>query len=314
MSHITSLPALYALSENQITVLLETLYQKGFKSEMKLVLDSLEKSNVDINLQHFREKLSTLIVVSVHQPGLLPWPGYFHKVFYSDHFVWLDHVNIARKNFVSRVPISSFSGKKYLILPLKKHSHMANISSLEVVDDQWKQTHLGQLSFYRKAPFFDHMIDKISQWYASIYSRSLVQINWTLFNMILELLDMHPSVSKSSSMDLASKKEQLMIEITKKLGGTVYFSGMRAAEYQSSNNFYNSGLRLIYQNFYEYQQIHSYKQDSLEFSNGLSILDSLFYLGPQQTRRHIEQYNHYSLGQIIGEVQKTTNQIGFNSR
>lgn len=314
MPHTMGLQALYQLSEVKIVELLESLVKKGFKSELRLALSSLRKSELKLDLDYFEDQLSKLFVIAIHQPGFLPWPGYFHKVMYSDHFVWLDHVDIARKNFISRVPINSFSGKKYLLIPLKKHSFTDCITSMQIVNDSWKQTHLGQLSFYRKAPFYSLIMKRLKECYASLKSTSLVEINWTLFQMMLELLGIDPLITKSSNMNLLSKKEELMIEITKKLNGNVYLSGMQAERYQSPSNFWNQQIRLIYQDYYNYQVYYPYNQNSDDFCNGLSVIDLLFYLGPDEVKRYIQQYDNYSLGRIIENFKKNPNHFQLECR
>tara|TARA_Y100000589_G_scaffold311873_1_gene331625 strand:- start:2207 stop:3133 length:927 start_codon:yes stop_codon:yes gene_type:complete len=295
MLNTLGLQALYTLSVKQVQNLLDSLLRQGLKREISLTLDSLERSGFDLDYSIYREKLSKLTVVSVHQSGFLPWPGYFHKVMYADCFVWLDHVDIARKNFVSRVPIKSFSGKKYLNLPLRKHSHMDKIYSIQLADEDWKTKHIGQLSYYSKAPFFDEIMDKVKQWYASAYGNRLNQVNWFLFQMVLDLLNISPEIMSSKDMNLTSKKEELMIEITKKIGGNVYLSGTQAATYQSVDTFAAQEISLVYQRFYDYQQKFPYNQGNSEFSNGVSILDLLFYYGPEGAKKYIKQYDEYSL-------------------
>ena len=302
MLNNSGLQALYTLTDTQVKNLLYSLLRQGLKREISLALDSLERSGFDLDYNHYREQISKLKVVSVHQSGFLPWPGYFHKVMYADIFVWLDHVDIARKNFVSRVPIKSFSGKKYLILPLKKHSHTDKIFSIELAQEDWKTKHIGQLSYYSKSPFFDEIMDKVKQWYASAYGNQLNQVNWFFFQMVLDLLEISPQVIRSKDINLELKKEKLMIEITKKMGGNVYLSGKQAAEYQSFDAFAEKKISLVYQNFYDYQQTFPYKQGSGEFSNGVSILDLLFYYGPEGAKKYIMQYDEYSLKLQIDHI------------
>ena len=294
-----NLNILLSFSRQQLILLLESLYDRGLKKEISILLDYSERFNLNIDTSEYHQKLSNLVVVAIHQPGFLPWPGYFHKINYADHFVWLDHVNISSQNYIARVPIDSFSGSKYLRLPLKKHSHKASINTIEVAHDNWKDSHFGQLSFYRKAPFFDLIINLIKQWYASINSSYIHQINWTLFQEILNLLKIEKRVDFSSSMELNSNKQSLVIDITKKFNGTVYLSGTQAAVYQSETCFNENGIKLVYQKFYDYQQLFPYQQVNANFHNGFSILDLLFYHGPEKAREHISNYDIYSLEQYI---------------
>lgn len=296
------LQSLYTLTSEQVQSLLDSLLKQRLKRELSLTLESLERSGYNLDYEIYRKKLLDITIVSVHQPGFLPWPGYFHKVIYSDFFVWLDHVDIARKNFVSRVPIQSFSGQKYLTLPLRKHSHTDKIHSIEVADEDWKTKHMGQLSYYSKAPFFNEIMDKVKQWYASAYGNRLNQVNWFLFQMVLELLNISSEVISSKEMNLSSKKEDLMIEITKKTGGNVYFSGTQAASYQTTDNFAKQDISLVYQNYYDYQQTFPYDQGDGEFLNGVSILDLLFYHGPEGAKKYIMQYDEYALQLQIDNI------------
>ena len=83
--------------------------------------------------------------------------------------------------------------------------------------------------------------------------------------------------------------------IYKKIGGNVYLSGTQAATYQSVDTFLEQEISLIYQRFYDYQQKFPYNQGNSEFSNGVSILDLLFYYGPEGAKKYIKEYDEYSL-------------------
>ena len=299
MNRASNLHILKSFSKQQLNLLFNFLYDKGLKNEMKIALDCAEHCNLNIDTVEYRQKLSELIVVAIHQPGFLPWPGYFHKIYYADHFVWLDHVNISSQNYIARVPIDSFSSGKYLRLPLKKHSHKASINSVEIAHDNWKDSHLGQLSFYRKTPFFDTIISLIKQWYEAINSTYINQINKQLFLELIKLLKIEKTINSSSSMQLNSNKQSLVVDITKQLNGNVYLSGTQAAVYQSESYFKENEVKLIYQKFFNYQESLPYQQSNEVFNNGLSILDLLFYHGPEKAIEHIKNYDIYSLSHCM---------------
>ena len=105
------------------------------------------------------------------------------------------------------------------------------------------------MSFYRKTPFFDTIISLIKQWYEAINSTYINQINKQLFLELIKLLKIEKTINSSSSMQLNSNKQSLVVDITKQLNGNVYLSGTQAAVYQSESYFKENEVKLIYQKF-----------------------------------------------------------------
>jgi len=80
---------------------------------------------------------------------------------------------------------------------------------------------------------------------------------------------------KASSLNVGGKSSDLLIDIVKKLNGSVYLSGRGGANYQDEEKFKASGIELIYSDFAHpvYPQLWG------EFIEGLSIIDLLFNCG-----------------------------------
>ena len=230
-------------------------------------------------------------IAAIHQPGYLPWPGFFHKIYASDIFILLDHVSIARQNFTARVPVRTYTGQKYLRIPLKKHHPTTSIMDVFPANEDWVQSHLGMLKFYHKSPFFKQYFPWIEELLSRVNkSDNLASINSFLIVEICKLLEIKTPILNSSLMESEEKSAALMIELSKKAGATIYLSGTRAMNYQEPELFEQKGLTLVYQHFFEYMESTPYPQAQGDFMNGLTILDTLFNIGVNGIRDLLDGY------------------------
>ena len=78
---------------------------------------------------------------------------------------------------------------------------------------------------------------------------------------------------------------QRNIAICKEIGADVYLSGNGAKTYNDNNLFKNSSIDLLYQDYLQ----PSYKQQSIKFVPGLSIIDMLFNCGYEETERLLKR-------------------------
>jgi len=225
-------------------------------------------------------------IISTHQPAYLGWLGYFHKIFYSDIFVIHDAAEFSRKSFIKRTLIkkSNTDESTYLILPALKHSDFCNIIEIHLNETtDWRTSHLRKInSAYNKAPYFREYFPIIESLFDSTRNvTSLVEITSKFTNGILKILEIEREIyfsTKLLSNQTFDNPHEKNIAICKKLGGSIYFSGSEARDYQKNLPF-PEGMRLVYQDFWRYLESNPYLERS-RFINGLSILDSLFYIGP----------------------------------
>ncbi|MGJ0639235.1 WbqC family protein, partial [Xenorhabdus bovienii] len=83
--------------------------------------------------------------ISIHQPHYLPWLPLIYKIIISDVFVFLDHVNYSKNDWVNRNKLKNANGSFFLTIPVKKKNGNS-IKQISICGDEWKSKHLK--SFY----------------------------------------------------------------------------------------------------------------------------------------------------------------------
>ena len=91
---------------------------------------------------------------------------------------------------------------------------------------------------------------------------------------------------RSSTLEVEGGKTDLLVAITRRVGGTVYMAGGGAGGYQDDAMFAEAGLGVVYQAF----RHPTYPQHGVEaFVPGQSILDVLFNVGFQHAGRLLRE-------------------------
>ncbi len=223
-------------------------------------------------------------VVAAHQPNYLPWIGYFHKIVKSDLFIILDHVEFSRRGFINRNRVKGPNGPVWLTVPVKAHGRMRIIDV--TIDDtkDWRRKHSITLqAFYGKAPYFDEVYPALKDIYEREWDK-LADFNIEIIMRIVRLLNIDCEFVKSSTLNPQGKKMDMIINLCKKVGGDVYFSGRGARRYQDPDVFRKNGMELIYQEF----EHPVYPQRFGEFIPNLSIVDMMFNVGIKRTREILQ--------------------------
>jgi hypothetical protein len=106
---------------------------------------------------------------------------------------------------------------------------------------------------------------------------NLSEFNRQTTGILCEILGIQTQLI--SSMELASTgtKDDHLIDICQKLGGTVYISGPAARDYIVDEKFHKAGIELIYKDYSNYPE---YPQLFPPFEHAVSILDLIFNCGP----------------------------------
>ncbi len=220
-------------------------------------------------------------IVAIHQPNFVPWIGYFHKILKSDVFIFLDHVEYTKRSFINRNRIKGPRGAIWLTVPvsIKNKPPILEVKINNNLD--WKTKHLSTFrAFYGKAEHFEEVYAILQQIYEKewIY---LADLNKELIKEISRMLNISIDFVESHTLEPKEKKMNLIIELCKKVGASVYFSGKGAMKYQDSEVFEKKGIKLIYQEF----EHPIYPQRFGDFVPNLSILDMLFNIGIEESKK-----------------------------
>jgi WbqC-like protein family len=217
------------------------------------------------------------MIVSVHQPQYLPWLGYFHKMYQSDAFVFLDNVQYKKREYQNRNRIRTKNDSIWLTVPvIKDKNPYPNISSVRIDNSQaWQKRHWRAILLnYSRAPYFK----KYSDYFEEIYKKEwnmLADLNMQITKYIAQSLDIGRPIYLESQLGVTTTNTARIIDICKALKADAYLSGIGGKEYLDEKQFDLNGIKLIYQDFKHPEYTQCYEP----FIPYMSIIDLLFNYG-----------------------------------
>lgn len=219
------------------------------------------------------------MIIAIHQPNYLPYPGFFDKMRESDLFVIYDDAQFNKGDFHHRNKIRIYHGWKWLTVPVEKKiipiNEISIRNELVIKDEIWQNIHYELIvDNYKETPFFHIYKKELKKIYSRKYSR-LIDLNMSLINFLKNAFDIDTKLVLSSELGLKSKSTQRLIDIVKALEGDVYLSGPMGRKYLDLSLFNNEEIEVAFQHFK-----HSvYKQFYSGFIPNLSAIDALFNKG-----------------------------------
>ncbi len=220
------------------------------------------------------------MIVSINQPAYLPWLGYFHRIAISDVHIILDHVQFEKNSYTNRNKIRTKDGWRWITVPVRTKGLFGNleINTLKIVENnKWKKKHCSTIEAnYVKADYFkenDWLPESISNC-ASLEFNNLIK---RLTHQILNVMNINTKILYSSDLCVDGVKDELIFNLCKKVGATIYISGPFGRSYLDENRFKENGIQVVYHDYHHprYPQVYS------GFEPYMSIIDLLFNCGPK---------------------------------
>jgi len=213
--------------------------------------------------------------ISIHQPGFMPWLGFFKKIMYSDIFVFLDNVQYVKKQWHNRNKIRTENGSKWISIPVHARFGM-NINEVKIdYSKNWNDEHLELIKrCYGKSKFFETYFSKIE----TILSKKtslLLDLNLDLIKLMMDTFEIKTKTVKSSELDVLTSGSTRILDICKKLDADVYLSGITGKTYVKEEDFEKSNIKIEYQNF----KHPTYPQVYQPFIPNMAAIDLLFNEG-----------------------------------
>lgn len=224
--------------------------------------------------------------VVIHQPDFLPYLGFFHRFLHSDLWVIFDNVQFLNnsKSWHNRDKIKTPQGEKWLTVSVQKCSQKTNINEVLLADLlDWRKDNLNLIkSNYAKAPYFAEVFPYMEELY-QYRCEKMLDFNLRSIEMLMKLLDINIEKKLASELNPEGTKNELLIDILKKVKADVYLSGTGAKDYLDVKMFQESGFEVVFQNFTH--PIYSQLQGN--FIPYLSSVDFLLNCGIEESRKII---------------------------
>lgn len=221
-----------------------------------------------------------MTLVTIRQPGYLPYLGFFKKIQTSDVFVYLDDAQYAIRSWDNRNKIRSNDSSIWISVPVL-HPFGKKLNEVEIsYSKNWIDDHKNLIEAnYKNAPYFKNYWSEIE----SILNKrlkKLIDLNLELIEFFNKNLQIQTRTVKSSELNVEAMGTQRLFEICKKVDATTYRSGILGNEYLDESIFKNGKISVIYENF----QHPTYSQSGKQFIPNLAIIDLLFHEGENSVK------------------------------
>ena len=230
-------------------------------------------------------------VVAAHQPNFLPWLGFFDKLVRADVLVLLDDVQLPRSGagtWVNRVRMLVAGRPAWVTVPIVRAGRgVQRILDVRVDDSQpWRRRILRTIeTSYGRAPGFREAFPLVRE-IVSHPSDRIAELNERGIRLVADALGLDTGrLARSSRLQTREQGTELLIELTRLLGGTTYLSGDGADGYLQPERYDRRGLELRFQEF----RHPVYPQRDDHTVPGLSVVDALMHCGFEGTRRLLER-------------------------
>lgn len=227
------------------------------------------------------------------QPYVFPYIGYMNLVNASDNFVFYDDVNFIKKGWINRNRIMLMGEPFRFSIPLKRQSQNVLIKDTEVANlTEFADKFLEQLkSSYKKSPYKNSVLDYVKE----VLDNRHVSISEVAIASV-ELFFTYLGVSKSfhySSKEFAAtrgiEKAERLIKITELLQSKNYINAMGGTTLYEKEFFRSRGVKLefVKPTLIPYEHCNF---SAMNFSAGLSIIDLMMNLSPEEIRIHLDSF------------------------
>jgi hypothetical protein len=217
--------------------------------------------------------------VAIIQSNYIPWKGYFDIIHDVDLFVFLDDVQMTKRDWRTRNKIKTPRGTEWLTVPVKGGRQQL-IADTEIAPGNWQAEHLKSLrANYGRSPFFRDYGALLGWIYGEAHT-NLSEFNRQTTRLICEILGIKTALLCTVGWDIPGTKSERIINICQRLGATVYVSGPSARDYIVEDEFREANVEL---RFKEYVGYPEYPQLFPPFDHAVTILDLLFNCGPQSS-------------------------------
>lgn len=214
--------------------------------------------------------------ISISQPTLFPWIGYFNMIKNSDIFVFMDNVKFQKSSWQMRNRLKRSSKTEeseiWIRIPTNLSKNDTIIKDVLIDNSQdWRQKHIDyfQTNYakkYKKITFLGELYEQ--DW------DKIADFNIEFITKCCQYLEIPTKLVRASELQVNGKKSHLVLDICKKLKANEFIPNEGSKIYLDKDKeiFAKENIKISYHRF----KHPMYKQKGDIFLKKLSILDLLF--------------------------------------
>jgi len=172
-----------------------------------------------------------MTIVTIRQPGYLPYLGFFKKIMTSDVFVYFDDAQYEVRGWDNRNKINTKKGLIWITVPVV-HPFKKRINEIMIsYSKNWISEHENIIEAnYEKTPYFGTYWNEIKTIMEKRWEK-LVDLNIALIEYFNSILSINARTIRSSSLKSEGVSSQKLGTICKELNASTYQSGIMGKEY-----------------------------------------------------------------------------------
>jgi hypothetical protein len=222
------------------------------------------------------------MLVAIHQPMYVPYPGFFNKIKVADKFVLYDTAQFVKHRWDNRNRIKGNNQEVYLTIPVGSDKSWRKTMQEVVLPHKnpWRKKHYRSLEvYYAKAPFWQRYQEFFHDWYFDSQCEYLVEFNRIYIQFVMQEMGIDTPLVLASELGVDHTADKsatrLIIDMVKTVGGTGYLSGVSGGSYMETQLFDEQGIALSFQDY----TTPAYHQLGDGFIANLSSIDMLLNEG-----------------------------------
>ncbi|WAK00575.1 WbqC family protein [Methylobacter sp. YRD-M1] len=229
------------------------------------------------------------MIVTIMQPYLFPYIGYFQLLECSDIFVVGDDMQYIKGGWINRNRILVNQEPSWLTLPVQGNSADLAINQRYYVESQTVRSKILRRieCAYRKAQYFKDIYPVIAD-IMNFGSNNVSEFNTNAIRRLANLLNIQCRILVSSELEKNNslKCQDRVIETNRCVGASHYINPIGGMALYKERDFLKFGIEL---SFLRPDNVQ-YHQFAESFVPSLSIIDVLMFCSLDEVRRLLKQY------------------------
>ena len=232
---------------------------------------------------------------SIMQPTFVPWAGYFSLISLSQHFVFLDDVQLTKQSWQTRNQII-LNGKPFWLSVPVFHKNLQQLIQDTEIDDRtkWRDKQIKTIQLnYKKLRYF-HEIEYIFDIIADKSITKLSELNMKVIRETCKHLEIKSEMHVSSDFkDKSEDRSQRLSDLCKWVDCNTYISPTGAKEYLVQDDFIQTSKMPV--KIFSFTPKPYPQGDHPEFISHLSFLDVVANISMDGLKEYISDPKAISL-------------------